>query len=315
MARFFVSYTSVDSAWAEWIAWVLEEEGHTVILQKWDFRPGGNFVVEMQKAAAKADRTIAVLSPEYLKSSFATPEWVAAFVDDPTGSKFKLVPVRVRECNPEGLWKAVIYIDLVGADQADARQLLLDGLKSKRAKPTSAPQFPGASAHAAAPFPGPTKSADMPASAPYIPKLRKEVSDLDRKRFAQQGFKQIQQYFESALPELKSTHPEIDVDLTRTSAADFSAEIFVGGKSKCRCRIWLGGVFGANEIAYTEGNSISGNAMNDSLSIAIDRGDLAFRTIMGGHFGRLPSGIDGNHITADQAGEYFWRRFVAPFER
>ncbi len=32
-ADFFVSYTSADRAWAEWIAWQLEAEGYTVIVQ------------------------------------------------------------------------------------------------------------------------------------------------------------------------------------------------------------------------------------------------------------------------------------------
>jgi hypothetical protein len=37
---FFVSYTGVDSAWAEWIAWQLKEAGYTVTIQAWHFRPG-----------------------------------------------------------------------------------------------------------------------------------------------------------------------------------------------------------------------------------------------------------------------------------
>jgi hypothetical protein len=41
---FFISYNGADKAWAEWIAWQLEEERFTTILQAWDFRPGGNFV-------------------------------------------------------------------------------------------------------------------------------------------------------------------------------------------------------------------------------------------------------------------------------
>jgi hypothetical protein len=48
---FFISYNSADLAWAEWIAWQLEAAGFTTIVQAWDFRPGSNFVVEMQKAA------------------------------------------------------------------------------------------------------------------------------------------------------------------------------------------------------------------------------------------------------------------------
>ena len=75
MADFFVSYTSADKAWAEWIGYVLEEEGFAVDIQVWDFRPGNNFVLEMQRAATEADRTIMVLSPDYLKSQFASPEW------------------------------------------------------------------------------------------------------------------------------------------------------------------------------------------------------------------------------------------------
>jgi hypothetical protein len=32
-ADFFVSYTSADRAWAEWIAWQLEAEGYQVAIE------------------------------------------------------------------------------------------------------------------------------------------------------------------------------------------------------------------------------------------------------------------------------------------
>lgn len=140
---FFISYNKADKAWAEWIAWELENEGFTCVLQAWDFRPGGNFVLEMDKAAKLASRTIAVLSPDYLTSQFTQPEWAAAFAQDPTGAKGILVPVRVRECNPEGLLGPIIYIDLVGLPEEAARQTLIAGVKKRRAKPSSPPRFPG----------------------------------------------------------------------------------------------------------------------------------------------------------------------------
>src|SRR4029077_4503467 len=93
-ADFFISYASLDAAWAEWVGWVLEEAGASVVLQAWDFRPGSNFVLEMQHAAVSAERTIAILSPDYLKSQFAGPEWAAAFAQDPEGMKRSLIPVR-----------------------------------------------------------------------------------------------------------------------------------------------------------------------------------------------------------------------------
>ena len=67
---FFVSYNKADRSWAEWTAWQLEEEGYTTAIQAWDFRPGSNFVLEMQKAASNAERTIAVLSQDYLDAEF-----------------------------------------------------------------------------------------------------------------------------------------------------------------------------------------------------------------------------------------------------
>ncbi len=61
MKDFFISYNQADRQWAEWIGWQLEEEGYSVIIQAWDIRPGSNFVIEMQKAAVEAERTVAVL--------------------------------------------------------------------------------------------------------------------------------------------------------------------------------------------------------------------------------------------------------------
>ena len=92
MADFFVSYTSADKAWAEWIGFVLEEEGFTVVGQAWNFRPGSNFVLEMQRVASAADRTIMVLSPDYLKSQFASAEWAGSFAQDPQGSNANWCP-------------------------------------------------------------------------------------------------------------------------------------------------------------------------------------------------------------------------------
>lgn len=145
---FFVSYNRADREWAEWIAWQLEEEGYTTIIQAWDFRPGGNFVIEMQRAAEQARRTLAVLSPNYLQALYTHPEWAAAFAQDPTGEKGTLLPVRVQECELKGLLPQIVYIDLVGLDQEAAKEELVVGVKQGRAKPAIAPGFPGAVKHA-----------------------------------------------------------------------------------------------------------------------------------------------------------------------
>lgn len=143
---FFVSYNGADRTWAEWIGWHLEDAGFDVVVQAWDFQPGSNFILEMDRAMKSADRTIAVLSPDYLDASFPRPEWGGAVATDPEGLRRTLVPVRVRECKPTGLLAPIVYIDLVGLDDAAAREALIAGLR-ERGKPEQPPAFPGASSH------------------------------------------------------------------------------------------------------------------------------------------------------------------------
>ncbi|HEV8548612.1 MAG TPA: toll/interleukin-1 receptor domain-containing protein, partial [Polyangiaceae bacterium] len=142
----FVSYTAADERWAEWIAWQLEEQGFTVKLQKWDVPASANFAVEMHEAASKAERTLAVLSAAYCQSGFGAAEWAAAFVQDPTGKDGKLLPVRIADFKPPGLFAGIVGIDLFGKSEREARAALLAGVKRERGKPEGAPDFP---AHAA----------------------------------------------------------------------------------------------------------------------------------------------------------------------
>lgn len=138
---FFISYNKADATWAEWIAWVLEEHGKTVVIQAWDFRPGGNFVLDIQSATQDCDRTIAVLSEDYLNAIYTQPEWAAAWNQDPSASQRKLLPVRVGPCNPPGLLASLAYVDLVGKSEVEAETLLLEALQ-ERGKPATRPGFP-----------------------------------------------------------------------------------------------------------------------------------------------------------------------------
>lgn len=141
MKDFFISYNKADKAWAEWVAWILEEAGYSVIIQAWDFRPGSNFALKMDEAVRGTDKTIAILSEAYLSAEYTQPEWADAFARDPRGSQQILIPVRVRECKPEGLLRQIIHIDLVGRSEEEAHRAIMEGLK-ERGKPDVAPAFP-----------------------------------------------------------------------------------------------------------------------------------------------------------------------------
>ena len=147
MKDFFISYNKADRAHALAIQCWLEDGGHSTVMQATDFQAGSNFVLEMDAASKTAKRTLAVLSPDYLLSAFTAPEWAAAFADDPTGQSRKLVPVRVRECEPGGLLKAIVYVDLVGLDMAQSQQRLLSAINGE---PVSQPAKRKASRKSAA---------------------------------------------------------------------------------------------------------------------------------------------------------------------
>jgi len=144
---FFVSYTQADRAWAEWIAWTLEEDGHRVLVQAWDFVPGTNWIQGMQAGTRDAARTIAVLSPDYLTSVYGGAEWQAAWAKDADGTGRKLLTVRVSKCDRPGLLAGVVGVDLFGlaepAPKSRLRRMVSEAIAG-RAKPEAPPSFPGA---------------------------------------------------------------------------------------------------------------------------------------------------------------------------
>ena len=84
------------------------------------------------------------LSPAYVQSLFAAPEWAAAFAGDPKGLEKKLVPVRIAPYKAPGLLASIVHIDIVGLDETTALDTLLPGINTKRAKPTNPPAIQAA---------------------------------------------------------------------------------------------------------------------------------------------------------------------------
>src|SRR3954471_22327666 len=154
---FFVSFNQADRGWATWIAWVLEENRHSVFFQDWDFR--GSFIEQMHQASLRAGRTLVVLSNAYLHSEYARSEAWAALARDPVGREDRIVTVKVGPTGDLGLFRHFAFLDLTTGAEADAERLLRERAKrsldaSYRPKPEARPQFPGQAAPKP-PFPAP----------------------------------------------------------------------------------------------------------------------------------------------------------------
>jgi hypothetical protein len=122
---FFISYNREDSLSAEWTASRLREAGFTTVLQAWDCPPDESFVLDMQKAAKSAWRTLVLLSPSFL-ASLNPAEW-AEFARDSAGRGNKIVLVKVRPCQIEGMLGRMI--DVASLDNATAGKALLNGIR------------------------------------------------------------------------------------------------------------------------------------------------------------------------------------------
>jgi hypothetical protein len=67
--------------------------------------------------------------------------------------------------------------------------------------------------------------------APSIPKIRRAPSDLEKRRFVQAAFETIATYFKQG-SELAGQQEGVDGDFNRESTTQFTAELFVDGKSR-----------------------------------------------------------------------------------
>lgn len=143
---FYISYTPRDNHWAEWIAFYLRELGYSFILPGQDFRPGTNIILETHKAVSQCERTIALLSPQYIAAMYTSPDWTVAFQEGEASEVPRLLPIRVQQCEVEGILKPYKIIDLADLTEDAAREELVKALKTNVPRLKRPPRFPGRAA-------------------------------------------------------------------------------------------------------------------------------------------------------------------------
>ena len=128
MNNFFISYNKADKEWSKWLDWALRSLNYSTFVQFTDIPWGSVFVAGMDKGLKSTERVILVVSEDSLESGFVTREWSVALAKDPDGSKGLLLPIKIRDCKPEGLLSVQVYLDLVAKDEATATSILKEGL-------------------------------------------------------------------------------------------------------------------------------------------------------------------------------------------
>lgn len=140
---FFLSYSTPDETFARFIDDVLRQAGHTVFAQFRDMPAGSNFVIEMERGLEDSGRLVALLSPSYVASKHCKAEWSAAYADDPSGEKRKLVPLLIAPADLDPLARQIVTKSLVGKTAQEAADAIL-----------AAAGYAGPSIEPKAPWPG-----------------------------------------------------------------------------------------------------------------------------------------------------------------
>jgi tetratricopeptide (TPR) repeat protein len=146
---FFISYTSSDVSWAQWMDWVLRRNGYQTRVQVYDFEPDQNFVANIQKGLSEARHVLGLVSPAYLRSPWCTEEWTASLRDG------KLMVALVAPCSPSGMLGTRPYVDLASLEEQAAEERLLAWVRALGGveRPAQRPAFPG-KAQGAPRYPG-----------------------------------------------------------------------------------------------------------------------------------------------------------------
>jgi hypothetical protein len=77
VANIFISYTSQDRAWADWIGLELEALGHVPHIDHWEVSAGGNIMEWMDKRHNEADHVLCIISKTYLTRPYSSLERLA----------------------------------------------------------------------------------------------------------------------------------------------------------------------------------------------------------------------------------------------
>ena len=141
---YFISRRGGAAEIAREVAAILRAAGYTVKLQDSDIVPADNFVGEMHDMLIDCRHFIAIMTRDYASSPYTRAEWTNFFkLERESNGTRRLIPLRVEDFKPEGLFAARVYADLVGVtDPQRRREIVLAAVAAKTVEPKTVERKP-----------------------------------------------------------------------------------------------------------------------------------------------------------------------------
>ncbi len=148
-----------------------------------------------------------------------------------------------------------------------------------------------------------------------IPRIKRELTDVEKEDFLYGAIRKIRNYFEQVLNAFEKSDSRIRVRIRDKSDSDFECRIYNDGKLTKACRIWVDKSMGLG-IAYSEarGNIARYDEMggiNELARVSQLDGNPALEFTLG--LTMFAKSTDCRICTVDQACERFWTHFVKDF--
>jgi hypothetical protein len=171
--KIFISYSHKDEAWVkEWLVPRLEEAGLQVHIDYRDFEIGALVIENMEQAVQTCDKTLLILSNNWLNSQWARFEELILQTEDPTGLKRRIYPLMLEPCTLPPRLKIFTHADFTNPDHREIElnrlitQLTTDSPPPTKSQPLNPKSFK-------------ITLSKMPTTAPEFLGRKRELKQLD----------------------------------------------------------------------------------------------------------------------------------------
>ncbi len=103
----------------------LESDGFSTIIDYRDFRLGAALINEMNRAVKDSRYTLAILTPQYLKSGFTELESIMAEHNGLQNGQRRLITITREKCKPRLSMQSHLWLDMRDDSEFDANFLQL----------------------------------------------------------------------------------------------------------------------------------------------------------------------------------------------
>jgi hypothetical protein len=294
-----ISFAGEDRDIADEIATKLKASGVRVFYDKFEEVDlwGKDLYEHLDDIYSKKARfCVMLLSEYYAKKAWTNHERKSAQERAFKESEAYILPVKLDDTSIPGIRDTVGYMSLRNKSVDDVVVALLQKLKMTDVTTASTTE-PVVR----------TYVASKPAIP--LPKIQKTFTERDRDIFIDASFETIRSYFLEGIKQLNRMQ-DTEADFKEITTNKFMCKVYVQGKKKASCTIWIGSQFSSGGINYSnEANPDAGSSLNDSLTVEVGNTDLSLKTLMGGF-----SSNQKTKLTSAEAAEYYWFRLIAGLE-